>query len=131
MSHINKSKFRRPGAQSKRRKVVECDESKMEQEHQLSAGPRAESAATIGPAIEEPSALKNNASLSPGDNHQRGVRTMEDKEKAAEQALKFQAKATEWSKNTMFAPVFEMQNSIARSCVEISTKAARRFWQLE
>ncbi len=38
--------------------MVECDESKMEQEQQLSAGPRAESAATIGPAIEEPSALK-------------------------------------------------------------------------
>ena len=146
--------------------MVECDESKMEQEQQLSAGPRSESAATIGPAIDEPSALKNNASLSPGDNHQRGVRTMEDKEnastglfegfsdmtktffspegakkvaalwidnseKAAEQALKFQAKATEWSKNTMFAPVFEMQNLIARSCVEISAKTARRFWQLE
>jgi len=146
--------------------MAEPDESKMEQEQQLSAGPRAKSAATIGPAIEEPSALKNNASLSPGDNHQRGVRTMEDKEnastglfegfpdmtktlfrpeeakkvaalwidnseKAADQALKFQAKATEWSKNTMFAPIFEMQNSIARSCVEISTKAARRFWQLE
>jgi hypothetical protein len=52
-------------------------------------------------------------------------------EKTADQALKFQAKATEWSKNTMFAPIFEMQNSIARSCVEISAKTARRFWQLE
>ena len=52
-------------------------------------------------------------------------------EKAADQALKFQAKATEWSKNTMFAPLFEMQNSIARSYVEISAKTARRFWQLE
>jgi len=31
----------------------------------------------------------------------------------------------------MFAPVFEMQNSFARSCVEISAKTARRFWQLE
>jgi hypothetical protein len=31
----------------------------------------------------------------------------------------------------MFGPVFEMQNSIARSCVEISAKTARRFWQLE
>jgi hypothetical protein len=163
MSHINESKFRRPGAQSKRRKVVEPDESKMEQE--LSAGPRQESVATSGPAFEEPPA-PNNASPSPGDNHERGVKTMDDKEnesrelfegfsdmtktlfspegakkvaalwidnseKAADQALKFQAKATEWSKNTMFAPIFEMQNSIARSCVEVSTKAARRFWQLE
>jgi len=56
---------------------------------------------------------------------------IDNSEKAAEQALKLQAKATEWSKNTMFAPAFEMQNSIARSCVEISTKAARRLWQLE
>ena len=145
--------------------MAEPDESKMEQEQELSAGPREESVATSGPAFEEPPA-PNNASPSPGDNHQRGVRTMEDKEnastglfegfsdmtktfispegakkvaelwidnsaKAAEQALKFQAKATEWSKNTMFAPVFEMQNSIARSCVEISAKTARRFWQLE
>ena len=157
MSHIDKSKFRRPGAQSKRRK---------EQEQELSAGPREESAATSGSAFEEPPTLKVNASLSPGENHERGVRAMDDKEnesrelfegfsdmtktlfspegakkvaalwidnseKAADQALKFQAKATEWSKNTMFVPVFEMQNSIARSCVEISAKTARRFWQLE
>jgi hypothetical protein len=164
MSHINKSKFRHSGAQSKRRKMVEPDESKMEQE--LSAGPREESTATSGSAFEEPPTLKANASFSPGENHGRGVRAMDDKEnasremfegfsdmtktlfspervkkvaalwidsseKAADEALKFQAKATEWSKNTMFAPVFEMQNSIARSCVEISAKTARRFWQLE
>jgi hypothetical protein len=145
--------------------MAEPDESKMEQGQELSAGPREESVATSGPALKEPPAPNTN-SRSPGDNHQRGVRTMEDKEnastglfegfsdmtktlfspegakkvaalwidnseKAADQALKFQAKATEWSKNTMFAPIFEMQNSIARSCVEISTKAARRFWQLE
>ena len=166
MSHINKSKFRRPGAQSKRRKIAEPDESRMEQEQELSAGPREGSTATSGSAFEEPPTLKVNASRSPGENHERGVRAMDDKEnesrelfeglsdmtktlfspertkkvaalwidnseKAAEQALKFQAKATEWSKNTMFAPVFEMQNSIARSWVEISAKTARRFWQLE
>jgi hypothetical protein len=145
--------------------MAEPDESKMEQGQELSAGPREESVATSEPALNEPPAPNTN-SPSPGDNHQRGVRTMEDKEtastglfegfsdmtktlfspegakkvaalwidnseKAADQALKFQAKATEWSKNTMFAPIFEMQNSVARSCVEISTKAARRFWQLE
>jgi hypothetical protein len=32
---------------------------------------------------------------------------------------------------TKFGPVFEMQNSIARSFVEISAKTARHFWQLE
>jgi hypothetical protein len=47
---------------------------------------------------------------------------IENSERAADEILKLQAKATEWSKNTMFAPIFEMQNSIARSCVEVSTK---------
>jgi hypothetical protein len=56
---------------------------------------------------------------------------IDNSEKAADQALKLQAKVTEWSRNTMFAPIFEMQNSIARSYVEISAKTARRFWQLE
>jgi hypothetical protein len=162
---MKKSKFRRPGTPSNRRKTAEPDESKMEQEKELSAGPKKESAATSGTAFEERPAPTNN-SPSPGGNHRRGVRKMDDKEngsrallegfsdvaktlfspestkkvaalwidnseKAADQALKFQAKATEWSKNTMFAPLFEMQNSIARSCVEISAKTARRFWQLE
>jgi hypothetical protein len=56
---------------------------------------------------------------------------IENGERAADELLKFQANATEWSKNTMFAPMFEMQNSIARSYVEISAKTARRMWQLE
>jgi hypothetical protein len=56
---------------------------------------------------------------------------IDSSEKMANQALEFQAKATEWSKNTMFAPLFETQNSLARSFVELSTKAARRFWRIE
>jgi len=56
---------------------------------------------------------------------------IENSERVADEVLRFQAKTTEWSKNTMFAPIFEMQNSIARSCVEISAKTARRMWQLE
>jgi len=56
---------------------------------------------------------------------------IDSSEKMADQALEFQAKATEWSKNTMLAPLFETQNSLARSFIELSTKAARRFWQLE
>jgi hypothetical protein len=145
--------------------MTEPEESKMEQELELSAGPKKESAATGGTAFEEPPAPNNNPP-SPGDNHQRGVRKMDDKEnvsralfegfsgavktlfspesarkvaaqwidnseKAVDQALKLRAKATEWSRNTMFAPIFEMQNSIARSYVEMSAKTARRFWQLE
>jgi len=56
---------------------------------------------------------------------------IENSERAADEILKIQAKATEWSKNTMLAPIFEMQNSIVRSCVEVSAKTARRLWQLE
>jgi hypothetical protein len=56
---------------------------------------------------------------------------IDNNEKAVDLALKLQAKATEWSRNTMFAPIFDMQNSIARSYVEMSAKTARRFWQLE
>jgi hypothetical protein len=56
---------------------------------------------------------------------------IDNSEKMANQALEFQAKATEWSKNTIFAPLFETQNSLARNFVELSTKAARRLCQLE
>jgi len=164
MSHINKTKFR--SARSKRRKMAEPDEPKFEQEQELSAGPKEESTATSRSAFKEPPTLQVSASLSPGENHERSVRAMDDKEnesrelfegfsdmtktlfsperakkvaalwienteKAADEALKFQAKATEWSKNTMFAPIFETQNSIARKWVEISAKTARRLWQLE
>src|SRR5712692_385214 len=83
MSHISKSKFRRPGARSKRRKMAEPDEFVMDQEQELSAGPREESTATGGSKFEEAPAPKNNASPSPGDNHQRGDRTMDDKENAS------------------------------------------------
>ena len=53
MSHMKKSKFRRPSAASNRRKMAEPEESKMEQELELSAGPKKESAATGGTAFEE------------------------------------------------------------------------------
>src|SRR6266478_6034602 len=166
MSPVNKSKSRRPGAGSKRRKMVDPHQSEMEQEQEISAGQRTESAATSAPTSEEPPAPKRDASPWPADDHERGVRTMDDKEnatsglfeglsevtktlfssesarkiaalwidngeKVATQALEFQTKATEWSRNTMFAPIFEMQNSIARNYVELSAKTARRFWQLE
>jgi len=69
--------------------------------------------------------------LSPEDTRKVAKLWIENTEKAADELLKLQTKATEWSKNTMLAPIFEMQNSIARSCVEISAKTARRMWQLE
>jgi hypothetical protein len=52
-------------------------------------------------------------------------------EQIAKQGVEFQAKATEWSKNTMLAPVFDIQNAIARGWVELSADTARRLWQLE
>jgi hypothetical protein len=166
MSPVNKSKSHRPGAESKRRKMADSHESKVEREQELSAGQRTDSAAASAPTSEEPPAPKRDASPWPADDHERRVRTMDDKEnasstlfeglseatstlfspesarkiaalwldsgeKVANQALEFQAKATEWSKNTIFAPIFEIQNSIARDYVELSAKTARRFWQLE
>jgi hypothetical protein len=146
--------------------MAEPHESKVEREQELSMGSREERAANSDPAFQEPPAPKSDVPLSPEDNHQTGVKTMDEKEnaskelfegfadiantlfnpksarkiaelwidnteKAADEALKFQVKATEWSKNTMFAPIFETQNSIARRYVEISAKTARRLWQLE
>ena len=52
-------------------------------------------------------------------------------EQIAKQGLEFQARATEWSKNTMLAAVFEIQNATARGWVELSANTARRFWQLK
>jgi hypothetical protein len=166
MSPVNKSKSRRPGAGSMRKKMADPHESKVEQEQELSAGQRTESAAESAATSEEPPTPMHDASPSPADDHEKGVRTMDDKEnassrlfeglseatntlfspesarkiaalwidsgeKVASQVLEFQAKATEWSKNTMFAPIFEMQNSMARNYVELSANTARRFWQLE
>ena len=72
-----------------------------------------------------------NALFSPENTRKIAKLWIENSERAADEILKFQAKATEWSKNTMFAPIFEMQNSLTRSCVEVSAKTARRLWQLE
>ena len=52
--------------------MVEPDESRIEQEQELSAGPREESTATSGPAFEEPPTPKVNASLSPGGESRKG-----------------------------------------------------------
>jgi hypothetical protein len=52
-------------------------------------------------------------------------------EQVAKQGVELQAKATEWSKNTMLAPVFEIQNAIARSWAELSANTARRLWKLK
>ncbi len=52
-------------------------------------------------------------------------------EKLATQALDFQAKATEWAKETPLYPLFEAQQSIGRKFVEQSASTARALWRLE
>jgi len=51
-------------------------------------------------------------------------------EKLATQALNFQAKATEWAKETPIYPLIEAQQSIGRKLVEQSVNTARSLWRL-
>ncbi len=51
-------------------------------------------------------------------------------EKAAKDALDFQAAATEWAKETPLAPIFAAQNEFGRKVVERSAGAARTLWRL-
>jgi len=69
--------------------------------------------------------------FNPGRTKEIAALWIDNGERMAKQALEFQAKATEWSKNTMFQPLFDTQLALARNFVELSSKAARRFWQLE
>ena len=52
-------------------------------------------------------------------------------ERLAKSALEYQAKASEWAKDTPLGPLFEAQNSIGRKFVEISVDAARRLWKID
>jgi hypothetical protein len=56
---------------------------------------------------------------------------IESGEKLAKQTLDFQAKSTEWAKNTPLAVVFAAQNSMGRKFVECSIGTARRLWRIE
>jgi hypothetical protein len=51
-------------------------------------------------------------------------------EKFATQALDFQAKATEWAKETPIYPFIEAQQTIGRKLVEQSVSTARSLWRL-
>jgi hypothetical protein len=51
-------------------------------------------------------------------------------EKLATQALDFQAKATEWAKETPIYPLIEAQQTIGRKLVEQSASTARSLWRL-
>jgi hypothetical protein len=55
---------------------------------------------------------------------------IETGEELADGALAFQAKSTEWAKETPLASLFETQNSMGRKLVELSAETARRLWRL-
>lgn len=52
-------------------------------------------------------------------------------EKFANQAIDFQASATEWAKETPLAPIFAAQVEFGKKVVERSATAARSLWRLE
>lgn len=51
-------------------------------------------------------------------------------EKLATQALDFQAKVTEWAKETPMYPIIEAQQTMGRKLVEQSVSSARTLWRL-
>jgi len=137
--------------------MARSDESKVEREQKLSTELQEQSTTTVGPArksqrpdddqerevrtmndegnnvskkLFEDFSDMTNTLFNPENTRKIAKLWIENTERAADEVLKFQANATEWSKNTMFAPIFEMQNSLSRSFVEISAKTARRLWQL-
>lgn len=52
-------------------------------------------------------------------------------EKLATQALDFQAKASEWAKETPFYSLIEAQQSFGRKLVEQGASTARTLWRLQ
>jgi hypothetical protein len=52
-------------------------------------------------------------------------------EKVARGVLDFQEQATNWAKDTPWAPLFESQRALARRWIEGSAEMVRRFWRLE
>jgi hypothetical protein len=57
--------------------------------------------------------------------------SIETSERLAKSVLDFQAKASEWAKDTPFGAMFEAQNSMGRKFVELSADAARRLWRVD
>jgi hypothetical protein len=55
---------------------------------------------------------------------------IEKSESLAKQAIELQEKRTEWAKETLLAPMFEAQSSIARKFVECSASAVRNLWRI-
>src|ERR1700730_722633 len=118
MGYMKKSKFRTSGTQSTaRRKMAEPDKIKMEQQRELSAERKKETAASGGMAFEEPPAPNNNP-RSPGNNHQRGCRTLNEQEDASSALFEGFSFVTK----TLFSP--ESARKVAALWIENSEKAA-------
>jgi hypothetical protein len=95
---------------------VKAESDKMEQENKKMFGGFSE----LGRALFGVDGAKEIAAL-----------YIESAEKFAKRALDFQAKSTEWAKDTPLAPLFEAQDSIAREVAELSADTARRLWRIE
>jgi hypothetical protein len=57
--------------------------------------------------------------------------SIETSERLANSVLDFQAKASEWAKDTPFGPLCQARDSIGRKFVELSVDAARRLWRVD
>jgi hypothetical protein len=55
---------------------------------------------------------------------------IEKSENLANQAIELQEKSTRWAKETLLAPLFEAQSSIARRFIKCSASAVRKLWQI-
>jgi hypothetical protein len=62
---------------------------------------------------------------------QSAAQYIDTSEKWAKKALELGEKATAWAKDTPFAPVIELQQSLSRQMVDASASLARRLWQVE
>ena len=59
------------------------------------------------------------------------ARCIEKSENLANRAIELQEKNTGWAKETLFAPLFEAQRSIARKFIECWASAVRNLWQIQ
>ena len=59
------------------------------------------------------------------------ARYIDANEKLANEALALGKRATSWAKDTPWAPIFEAQESFARTLIEGSAGLARSLWRVE
>ncbi len=82
------------------------------------------------PGLVESLAELGNSLFSLGNAKKVAAWYIDTNEQLANNALDFQAAATEWAKDTPLAPIFAAQNEFGRKLVERSANAARSLWRL-